>query len=175
MDEPTNHLDIPSKNVLKEALNNFEGTLILVSHDRDFLQGLTNMVYEFRDHRIKPYLGDIDFYLEQRKVSDFREVERKDPKAASPKGEPDNSKNSGSQAYEARKSKRSLKNRLGALENRIHDLEGELAEIDHQLLMNYDQTIAEPDFFDRYQARKKELEALMKEWETLSEKLEKEG
>ncbi|UCE69331.1 MAG: ABC-F family ATP-binding cassette domain-containing protein [Flavobacteriaceae bacterium] len=175
MDEPTNHLDIPSKNVLKEALNNFEGTLILVSHDRDFLQGLTNMVYEFRDHRIKPYLGDIDFYLEQRKVSDFREVERKDPKAASPKGEADNSNNSGSQAYVARKSKRSLKNRLGALENRIHDLEGELAEIDHQLLMNYDQTIAEPDFFDRYQARKKELEALMKEWETLSEKLEKEG
>ena len=56
MDEPTNHLDMASKNVLKEALKNFEGTLILVSHDRDFLQGLTNMVYEFRDHRIKPYV-----------------------------------------------------------------------------------------------------------------------
>jgi ATP-binding cassette subfamily F protein 3 len=161
-----------SKNVLKEALKNFEGTLILVSHDRDFLQGLTNMVYEFRDHRIKPYLGDIDFYLEERKVADFREVERKAPKETLSGANPDDSKNSGAEAYEARKNKRSLKNRLGALENRIQDLEGELAEIDHQLLMNYDQTIAEPDFFDRYQARKKKLESLMEEWEALSEKLE---
>ena len=66
MDEPTNHLDIKSKNVLKEALKKFEGTLILVSHDRDFLQGLTDTVYEFKDQNIKEYLGDIDFYLEQR-------------------------------------------------------------------------------------------------------------
>jgi ATP-binding cassette, subfamily F, member 3 len=68
MDEPTNHLDIKSKKVLKDALIKFEGTLILVSHDRDFLQGLTNKVYEFKDHKIKEYLGDIDFYLEQRNV-----------------------------------------------------------------------------------------------------------
>ncbi|MEJ2584026.1 MAG: ABC-F family ATP-binding cassette domain-containing protein [Robiginitalea sp.] len=171
MDEPTNHLDMASKNVLKEALKNFEGTLILVSHDRDFLQGLTNMVYEFRDHQIKPYLGDIDFYLEQRRVADFREVERKAPGGNSPDNS-ETSTNSGAEAYEARKSRRALKNRLGALENRIHDLEQELAEIDHQLLMNYDQTIAEPDFFDRYQARKKNLENLMEEWEALSEELE---
>ena len=83
MDEPTNHLDIPSKKVLKEALQHFEGTLILVSHDRDFLQGLTNMVYEFRDQKIKPYLGDIDFYLDQRNVTDFRQVEKKDEPTAS--------------------------------------------------------------------------------------------
>ena len=172
MDEPTNHLDMASKNVLKEALKNFGGTLILVSHDRDFLQGLTNMVYEFRDHRIKPYLGDIDFYLEQRKVADFREVERKAPGGTSSESNREPSKNSGAGAYEARKNKRSLKNRLGALENRIHDLEAELAEIDHQLLMNYDETIAQPDFFDRYQARKKKLESLMEQWEALSEELE---
>jgi ATP-binding cassette subfamily F protein 3 len=172
MDEPTNHLDMASKNVLKEALKNFEGTLILVSHDRDFLQGLTNMVYEFRDQRIKPYLGDIDFYLEERKVSDFREVERKAPEDPAKAKSQDPSKNSGAEAYEARKLKRSLKNRLGALEKRIQDLEEELGEIDHNLLMNYDQTIAEPEFFDRYQARKKKLESLMEEWETLSEKLE---
>ena len=72
MDEPTNHLDIKSKNVLKKALQNFEGTLIIVSHDRDFLQGLTNKVYEFKDKNIKEYLGDIDFYLEQRFLSNFR-------------------------------------------------------------------------------------------------------
>src|SRR5690606_32237645 len=77
MDEPTNHLDIKSKNVLKQALQNFDGTLILVSHDRDFLQGLTNKVYEFKDGKIKEYLGDIDFYLEQRKVEDFRAIEKK--------------------------------------------------------------------------------------------------
>ena len=68
MDEPTNHLDIKSKNVLKEALQKFEGTLILVSHDRDFLQGLTNTVYEFKDHVIREYLGDIDYYLENVKL-----------------------------------------------------------------------------------------------------------
>ena len=63
MDEPTNHLDIKSKNVLKEALNRFEGTLILVSHDRDFLQNLTDTVYEFKDQKIREYLGNIDYYL----------------------------------------------------------------------------------------------------------------
>ena len=68
MDEPTNHLDIKSKNVLKDSLKNFEGTLIVVSHDRDFLQGLTDRVYEFKDHKIREYLGDIDYYLEQRAV-----------------------------------------------------------------------------------------------------------
>jgi len=81
MDEPTNHLDIKSKNVLKEALKRFEGTLLIVSHDRDFLQGLTNTVYEFRNHKIKEYLGDIDYYLEKRAVENLRDLEKKDPKA----------------------------------------------------------------------------------------------
>ncbi len=76
MDEPTNHLDIKSKNVLKSALENFEGTLLLVSHDRDFLQGLTNKVYEFKDRKIKEYLGDIDYYLGERKALDMREIEK---------------------------------------------------------------------------------------------------
>ena len=78
MDEPTNHLDIKSKSVLKQALVKFDGTLILVSHDRDFLQDLTNKVYEFKSQNIKEYLGDIDFYLNQRKIEDFREIEKKD-------------------------------------------------------------------------------------------------
>ena len=87
MDEPTNHLDIKSKNVLKEACKNFEGTLIIVSHDRDFLQGLTSTVYEFRNKKIKEYLGDIDYYLEQRKLEDMRAVEKRDkvPKTAAKK------------------------------------------------------------------------------------------
>src|SRR5690606_12627263 len=74
MDEPTNHLDIKSKNVLTDALISFEGTLILVPHDRDFLQGLSNKVYAFNDHTIQEYPGDIDFYLEPRKVENLREV-----------------------------------------------------------------------------------------------------
>ena len=76
MDEPTNHLDIKSKSVLKQALVKFDGTLILVSHDRDFLQNLTNKVYEFKSQKIKEYLGDIDYYLNQRKIEDFREIEK---------------------------------------------------------------------------------------------------
>ena len=80
MDEPTNHLDIQSKNVLKAALQNFEGTLILVSHDRDFLDGLSEKVYEFRNQKLKEYLGDINYYLEQRSLNSLREAEKKDPK-----------------------------------------------------------------------------------------------
>lgn len=166
MDEPTNHLDINSKNVLKEALKHFGGTLVLVSHDRDFLQGLTNKVYEFRDHKLKEYLGDINYYLEERKAEDFRAIEKKDvgPKTGNQrKPEKD---------YKNQKKLKSIKNRLSAIESQISDLERELSETDHKLLMNYDQTIAEDGFFDAYHQKKKDLEELMKSWETLSLELE---
>ncbi|MGY8910453.1 MAG: ABC-F family ATP-binding cassette domain-containing protein, partial [Flavobacteriales bacterium] len=77
MDEPTNHLDIASKTVLKEALSNFNGTLIVVSHDREFLQGLTSSVYGFKDKEIKEYLGDIDYFLEEHKMENLREAEKR--------------------------------------------------------------------------------------------------
>jgi ATP-binding cassette subfamily F protein 3 len=80
MDEPTNHLDIKSKNVLKQALIKFNGTLILVSHDRDFLQQLTNKVYELKNQKIKEYLGDIDYYLDQRQVENLEKLKRKKKK-----------------------------------------------------------------------------------------------
>ncbi|MCO5725736.1 ABC-F family ATP-binding cassette domain-containing protein [Robiginitalea marina] len=173
MDEPTNHLDIPSKKVLKEALRHFEGTLILVSHDRDFLQGLTNMVYEFRDQKIKPYLGDINFYLEQRQAADFREVERGSPGEEGGRPPKTSGRESGGpEDYRAKKKQRALKNRLNSLESQIHSLEQHLADIDHQLLMDYDQTISKPGFFDRYHDKKKELEQLMGQWETVSSELE---
>jgi ATP-binding cassette subfamily F protein 3 len=173
MDEPTNHLDIPSKKVLKEALRHFEGTLILVSHDRDFLQGLTNMVYEFRDQKIKPYLGDINFYLEQRQAADFREVERGSPGEEGGRPPKTSGRESGGpEDYKAKKKQKALKNRLNSIESQIHSLEQLLADIDHQLLMDYDQTISEPGFFDRYQDKKKELEQLMGQWETVSSELE---
>jgi len=167
MDEPTNHLDIPSKRVLKEALRHFEGTLILVSHDRDFLQGLTNVVYEFRDRGIKPYLGDIDFYLEQRRADTFRTIELGEP-ARTVAGETKAPVANGAADYELRKRKKSLKNRLGTLEARIGTLEKELSEMDYRLHMHYDETVSQPDFFDTYQARKAELQGLMEQWESLS-------
>ncbi|MDF0707385.1 ABC-F family ATP-binding cassette domain-containing protein [Flagellimonas okinawensis] len=167
MDEPTNHLDIKSKNVLKQALQNFEGTLILVSHDRDFLQGLTDRVYEFKDGGIKEYLGDIDFYLEQRKMDDFRSVEKGDQK----KEEKPQEKSKESD-YHTQKKQKSLKNKLSGVEKRISQLEKEIADIDHDLLMDYDATIAKPDFFDKYEGKKKDLESLMEDWESLSHDLE---
>jgi len=167
MDEPTNHLDIQSKNVLKQALKNFEGTLIVVSHDRDFLQGLTNKVYEFKDKKIKEYLGDINFYLEQRKAADFRAIEKKQEakkvKAPSEKKQSD---------FKQQKKIKSLKNKLSSVEKKIAALEKGIAEIDHELLMDYDKTIATTNFFDDYNAKKKELEDLMLEWEKMTMKLE---
>ena len=167
MDEPTNHLDIKSKNVLKQALQNFEGTLILVSHDRDFLQGLTDRVYEFKDGGIKEYLGDIDFYLEQRKMEDFRSVEKGDQKK-----EEKSQEKAKESDYHTQKKQKSLKNRLSGVEKRISQLEKEIADIDHDLLMDYDATIAKPNFFDKYEGKKQELEGLMEDWESLSHELE---
>jgi len=168
MDEPTNHLDIRSKQVLKEALQHFNGTLVLVSHDRDFLQGLTDKVYEFRDHAIRGYLGDINYYLEERQAEDFRAIERKTtPSSAVGKGKRPE------QDYRQQKKVKSLKNRLSALEGEISALEKHISETDHELLMNYDQTIARENFFDEYQKHKKELENRMKDWERLSLELEK--
>lgn len=166
MDEPTNHLDIKSKNVLKQACLNFEGTLILVSHDRDFLQGLTNKVYEFKDKKIKEYLGDIDFYLEQRKVNDFRSIEKREEKK---EVKPVQNKNS---TFEEQKQLKSLKNQLSGLESKIAVLEREIKKIDHDLLMNYDATIAQPNFFDEYQSKKAKLEKHMEKWEALTMKIE---
>ena len=168
MDEPTNHLDIKSKNVLKSALRNFEGTLILVSHDRDFLQGLSNKVYEFRDKKIKEYLGDIDFYLEQRQLADFRMLEAKREAVGSKKEQAPKKEND----YEQQKKIKSLKNKLSGVEKKIAALEKEIAEMDHELLMNYDATVATEGFFDGYHGKKGELDALMQQWETLSEALE---
>lgn len=168
MDEPTNHLDIKSKNVLKEALNNFSGTLILVSHDRDFLQGLTNKVYEFKDRKIKEYLGDIDYFLEQRNLQNLREAEKKTTTQKQVKEE----KSSGKESYEAQKRKKSLQNKLSKTEAAINKLEKEIKEIDVELQINYEETIAQPNFFDGYQKKKDTLQKLMKEWETTFEKLE---
>lgn len=157
MDEPTNHLDIKSKNVLKQALHNFDGTLILVSHDRDFLQGLTNKVYEFKDQKTKEYLGDIDYFLQERKVSDFRSIEKKDKiQTVKKKKVLDVTKNN------------SLKKKLDNIESKIFKIEKEISIIDKNLQEDYKNTISQTNFFPSYEGKKKDLELLMKKWETIS-------
>ena len=160
MDEPTNHLDIKSKNVLKQALKNFDGTLVVVSHDRDFLQGLTNKVYEFKDQKIKEHLGDIDYYLNQRKVDDFRAIEKKEKVLVSKKKNSSNNKDN------------SLKKKLNNVESKISKLEKEISIIDISLENDYEKTIAQNNFFPNYEKKKNDLGELMKKWEDLTIKLE---
>jgi len=157
MDEPTNHLDIKSKSVLKQALIKFDGTLILVSHDRDFLQNLTNKVYEFKSQNIKEYLGDIDFYLNQRKIEDFREIEKKDKVISVKKN-----KNIDSST------ERELKKRISNVESKISRLENEISIIDKDLEEDYEKTISRDNFFSNYEKKKSDLDSLMKKWEQLS-------
>jgi ATP-binding cassette subfamily F protein 3 len=166
MDEPTNHLDIASKNVLKEALRNFQGTLILVSHDRDFVQGLCEKVVSFKDREVKPFLGDINAYLEYQKLSSLKELEKKTPVVRQEKKESDPA------SFEKQKEQRAAQQKIEKVEKKIARLEKEIKEIDFELEIEYDKTIAQPNFFDNYQAKKNELEQLMQTWEELQAKLE---
>ena len=162
MDEPTNHLDIASKTVLKEALNNFNGTLIVVSHDREFLQGLTTTVYGFKDKEIKEYLGDIDYFLEQHKMENLREAEKK----TIVKVAKDTSKKEAHQlSREQEKELKKLNNKLSSIETEIADLEKEIEKIDLELAQNYDEVSARPNFFQKYKAKKAKVDKLMEDWE----------
>ena len=167
MDEPTNHLDIASKNVLKEALRQFNGTLILVSHDRDFLQGLTSTVFGFKDKVIKEYLGDIDYFLEQHKMENLREAEKR----TVVKVDKSTSKKVHELTRDQEKQLRKLKNKLSKIENQISDLETEIAKIDLQLAENYDEVSSKPNFFENYKAKKAQLESLMSDWEQVEQEV----
>ena len=160
MDEPTNHLDIKSKNVLKKALQQFEGTLIIVSHDRDFLQGLTDKVYEFKNKNIKEYLGDIDFYLEQRAVANFREMEQQKETLSAPTKATTNAEKL---SFEQQKQQKAAQNKLNKIENQIAALEEELKQMDVQM----GQGIQSNEYYKEYEQKKKMLEELMTEWENL--------
>ncbi|WP_298947557.1 ABC-F family ATP-binding cassette domain-containing protein [uncultured Polaribacter sp.] len=168
MDEPTNHLDIASKTVLKEALNNFDGTLIVVSHDREFLQGLTTTVYGFKDKEIKEYLGDIDYFLEQHKMESLRDAEKK----TVVKVAKDTSKKEAHKlSREQEKALKKLNNKLSNIETEIADLETEIEKIDLELAKNYDEVSSSPNFFEKYKAKKAKVEILMEQWEQLEEQI----
>ncbi|MCD8445324.1 ATP-binding cassette domain-containing protein, partial [Tenacibaculum finnmarkense] len=168
MDEPTNHLDIASKTVLKTALKNFEGTLIVVSHDRDFLQGLTSTVYGFKDKVIKEYLGDIDYFLEQHKMENLREAEKRTVVKTE---KPTAKKEAYQLSREQEKELKKLKNKLSKTETEIADLETEIAKIDLELANNYDEVSARPNFFEKYKAKKASLDTLMANWEKIEEQV----
>ncbi len=170
MDEPTNHLDIKSKNVLKAALQKFEGTLLLVSHDRDFLQGMSNIVYEFKDHKIREYLGDINFYLEQRNMQNMREVEKRDVVKEVPKEAPKQQ-----QSYEDQKKGKALQNRLSKIESQIQQLENDIQHDDKRLAADYEKLMADAPFFTAYENKKKELDKLLADWESVQEEIENAG
>lgn len=165
MDEPTNHLDIKSKNVLKAALQQYEGTLLLVSHDRDFLQGMSNIVYEFKNQKIKEYLGDINFFLEQRNLENMREVEKKDAvKKEAPKDK--------SLSYDEQKKNKALQNKLSKVESQIKQLEIDIQKDDKLLESEYDKHIEDASFFIAYNKKKKDLDNLLEEWEAVQMEIE---
>jgi ATP-binding cassette subfamily F protein 3 len=170
MDEPTNHLDMASKNVLKKALYQFEGTLIVVSHDREFLQDLCDKVYEFKEGSVKEYLGGIDYFLEIHNLEDLREVERRT------KSNEDQKVKSGREAYDQKKQSerevRRIKNKLSRLEKEIAQIENEIMTMDALIFENAEEVNSNPEFFTGYQEKKNLLEDMMMMWGELHEQLE---
>ena len=166
MDEPTNHLDIRAKEVLKNALLNFEGTLLLVSHDRDFLTDLCDRIFEFKNQKIKEYLGGLEAYLQQKALPNLEALNSTAKQTAN---KPSSSTTT---TYADQKALKKIKNQLQKLEGSIEKQEKELKAIDLELEINYGEITAQEGFFDRYQAKKDKLNALFLEWEKLQEQLE---
>ena len=130
LDEPTNHLDMRSKDILKNALNNFEGTLIIVSHDREFLDGLVEKVFEFRDQKIKEHIGGIYDFLRKRKLENLKEIERKEKEIKNPKEKTiTENKQSYLDRKEFDKKIRKVENKVKDCENKIESLESEIEKI----------------------------------------------
>ncbi len=168
LDEPTNHLDMQSKDILKQALLKYDGTLILVSHDRDFLKGLSNKVYEFRNHKIKEHLGDITEFIYKRKLADLRDLEVK-KKEVKVKSESSSNKNDYEQRKELDKKLRKLKKLIAQCEANMEDYENKIAEKD-ALLINPEKAeglLNDENFYKEYNNIKKQLGEEEDLWENL--------
>ena len=175
MDEPTNHLDMNSKDILKSALKRFDGTLIIVSHDRDFLQGLTEKVYEFKNKNIKEYLGDVNAFLEAKMVDNFKDFELRKPAEKSATEKEVSSKK---QSYEERKQLdkdiRKLSNKVTKLEREVDALDQELKQLDVELANpeKFQEMSKKEGFFEEYQQKQQKLSDFMNNWEKYLEELE---
>ena len=170
LDEPTNHMDMRSKDILKNAIMKYDGTVVVVSHDREFLDGMVSKVYEFRDGGVREYLGGIYYFLEKRKLESLQEVERKDPvtTAAAPK-----ESSSGKLSYEQKKEQEKL---LRKLRKAVETIEARLGEIEKQIA-EYDRKFAESTQYNEedykaYEQLKAEYDRQMHEWEKASYELE---
>ncbi|MGM9744082.1 MAG: ABC-F family ATP-binding cassette domain-containing protein [Candidatus Cryptobacteroides sp.] len=179
LDEPTNHMDILSKDILKQALVRYDGTLIIVSHDRDFLDGLVDKVYEFRDGHVKEHLGGIQDFLEKLRIENLNELERHNPSKkkedAVQQAAKEEQKQAAQQSYQARKH---LSKEEKKMKNRVDFLEKEIAKLEEKQKA-LEQVLGNPgpsdDIFEltrQYLENKRELDAKTNEWASLSEKLD---
>lgn len=162
MDEPTNHLDIQSKEILKLALKNFDGTLILVSHDREFLDGLVDKVFEFKDGQVKEFLGGINEYLQERKVAGFREIEKVD----TPKINVIEEKPKVQLSQDELKEQKRIKNKISKLEEEIAQIESQIQAIEKTF-----ETSVSDENLKLYEQYKNDLDLKMTEWENLMEQI----
>ena len=164
-------MDMRSKDILKDALQKFDGTVVVVSHDREFLDGLVDRIYEFRDGGVREYLGDIWYFLEKRKVESLQDIERHDkPTTASKNAE---SSTAGKLSYEQKKEQekliRKLRKAVEAIEEETADVEKEIAEYDARFAVA---TEYNADDYAKYNALKQKYDHLMHEWEKASYELE---
>ena len=174
LDEPTNHLDMRSKDILKHALLNFTGTMILVSHDREFLDGLVDKIYEFKDHKITGYTGSISDFLKKKKIDSLRqlEIKQKETNIKIDAGIVSGSKEQYLEKKEFYKILRKITNKITACEDFIGKLENELEELSRQIAIP--DLYMDPEnqsIFLRYEKQKKELDVKMHEWEQLHAEL----
>jgi len=174
MDEPTNHLDITSKELLKKALNNYDGSLIIVSHDREFLQGLTKKVYEFKNQNIKEYMGDIDTFLSEKDLENFKQLESSQKDQKNTKQDKSDERSTFKENKNQKKQVKQLQNKISKLEKKIEELDKAQKEVDMQLSdpKKFKQLSSNKDFFDQYDKNLKEKQKLELEWEKSIDKLE---
>lgn len=176
LDEPTNHMDMRSKDILKQALMDYDGTLLVVSHDREFLDGLVSKVYEFRDGVVKEHLGGIHEFLQKRKMERLQELERK--AAPSQASKADSSISDGKQSYlekkELDKQIRKAENLVSNIEKQVEQLEEKVSKMDEMFSNPTAHNIdpADPELFKKYNSLKKAIEEKMYEWEIAHEELE---
>ena len=174
MDEPTNHLDITSKELLKKALSNYDGSLIVVSHDREFLQGLTDKVYEFKDQNIKEYIGDIDTFLEEKDLENFKELESSQKEQKNTKQDKSDVQLSYAEQKAHQKKIKKLQNRVSKLEKEIETLDKSQKQIDADLAIpeKFTELSQKEGFFVEYEKNQQKLQELEVEWEKAADQLE---
>ena len=174
LDEPTNHLDMRSKDVLKEAIRDFDGTVIVVSHDREFLDGLVEKVYEFGGGLVKEHLGGIYDFLKKKNIESLNELQLSSNPAAKTSAPTEKEASSNRLSYEQQKELqkkvRKLEKAVSACESEIENLEAQIAELEAQ--MATPEGAADMQLYEKHGALKKQLDETVERWETVSLELE---